>query len=176
MILQLRNNVLHPRKVRILRRRHTVLPTGVLLVANPILNVERRISHDVVHLGARMNIASKRVTPTLTQTGRTNGVNSQVHLRHPPRTLIEFLTINRNVAAVTLGGLQELLRLHKHATRTTAWVIQPVTMDTRPQCVVVLSDSAETGYELGIRTGAVVWKLGCLTVECPARRDPGWLP
>ena len=46
-------------------------------------------------------------------------------------------------------------------------------MDTRPQCGVVLSDSAETGYELGIRTVAVVWRLGCLTVECPARRYPG---
>jgi len=49
-------------------------------------------------------------------------------------------------------------------------------MDTRPQCGVVLSDSAETGYELGIRTVAVVWRLGCLTVECPARRYPGCLP
>lgn len=53
---------------------------------------------------------------------------------------------------------------------------QPVTMDTRPWCGVVLSDSAETGYELGIRTVAVVWRLGCLTVECPARRYPGCLP
>ena len=52
-------------------------------------------------------------------------------------------------------------------------IAQLVTMDTRPQCGVVLSDSAETGYELGIRTVAVVWRLGCLTVECPARRYPG---
>ena len=50
-------------------------------------------------------------------------MDGQVHLGHSPGTLIEFLTIDGNCAAVTLGNLQELFRLHKHATRTTAWVI-----------------------------------------------------
>ena len=71
---------------------------------------------------------------------------------------------------------EHFCELEKQRTGSDSRVAQPVTMDTRPWCGVVLSDSAETGYELGIRTVAVVWRLGCLTVECPARRYPGCLP
>ena len=34
-------------------------------------------------------------------------------------------------------------------------------MDTKTQCGAVPSDSVDIGYELGIRTGAVIWILGC---------------
>lgn len=48
-----------------------------------------------------------------------------------------------------------------HAVSVGDILAEPVTMDTRPSCGAVLSDSVDTGYELGIRTGAIIWRLAC---------------
>lgn len=68
------------------------------------------------------------------------------------------------------------IRQKQEVARTTGQVAQPVTMDTRPQCGVVLSDSVDTGYDLVIRPSAAVWRLACGIAKCPVRRYPGWRP
>lgn len=60
----------------------------------------------------------------------------------------------------------------KEVAAATRRIAQPVTMDTRPQCGVALSDSVITGYELGIPAAADVWRLACCTAEYLARHYP----
>lgn len=83
------------------------------------------------------------------------------------------------LAELRLASLQVLFRelahrLDRERARAKRGLAQPVTLDTRPQRGVVLSDTANTGYDLGIRTGAVVLRLGCQTDKCTARRYTGW--
>ena len=107
--------MLHPREVRIALGRNAVLPASVFLVARPILDVERWVGHDVVHLLARMDVAGEGVGPALAEASRANGVDGQVHLGHAPCTLVELLTVDGQSSAVLLRGLEELLCLNEHA-------------------------------------------------------------
>lgn len=56
---------------------------------------------------------------------------------------------------------QNLRELQQQRGGAGGRVAQPVTMDTRTQCGAMPSDSVDTGYELGIRTDAVIWRLAC---------------
>ncbi len=74
-----------------------------------------------------MLVPGKGVTPAGRQVG-VEAVDGKVHLRHPPGALIELLPVHRNVRALPVVMLQELLRLHKHAAGTAARVIHPATI------------------------------------------------
>ena len=112
---ELGDNVLHPREVCIALGWNAVFPASVFLVARPILDVERWVGHDVVHLFIRMDVAGEGVGPALTQASRANGVDGQVHLGHAPGALIKLLTVDGQSSAVLLCGLEELFGLHEHA-------------------------------------------------------------
>ena len=107
--------MLHPREVCIALGRDAVLPARVFLVSRPILDVERWVGHDVVHLLARMDVAGEGVGPPLAEASGANSVDGQVHLGHAPGALIELLTVDGQSSAVLLRGFEELLCLNEHA-------------------------------------------------------------
>ena len=91
-----------------------------------------------------------RLTTLDQQIGLTDGVTSG----HKFLASQNYLDVWVELLEGTRGNEQP-------ATGACCRVAQPVTMDTRPQCGVALSDSVITGYELGIRPSATVWRLAC---------------
>ena len=70
------------------------------------------------------------------------------------------------LAELRLASLQVLLRelahrLDRERARAKRGLAQLVTLDTRPQCGAVPSDSVITGYDLGIRPSAADCRLAC---------------
>ena len=107
--------MLHPREVCIALGRNAVFPASVFLVARPILDVERWVGHDVVHLLVRMDVTGEGVGPALAEASGANGVDGQVHLGHAPGALVELLAVDGQSSAVLFRGFEELFGLHEHA-------------------------------------------------------------
>ena len=117
------NHVLHPCKVGVALRRHTIFPTRVInkLVMSPHLQVERWISHDKICPQRRMLVFGECVGSLAKISFKTS--DSQVHLTHLPCRSVILLTIYRNVPHVLLMALHKLCRLNKHTSRTAGRVI-----------------------------------------------------
>ena len=122
--LQLRDDVLKPGVVRVLSRWYAVGPAAVRLHPVPVLDVERRVGHDVFHLYALVQVQREGIAPARPQVA-VQAVNGEVHLRHPPGALHVLLPVDRQLHRVVIVRGQELLRLHEHAARTTARVVDP---------------------------------------------------
>lgn len=120
----MRQDVLQPRVVGVVRRRDAVAPASVALIARPVLDVEGRVGENGVSLQPGVQVARERVPPDGPQIG-SDAVDRQVHLRHPPRALVELLSVHVDVLGVTPMRLDELLGLHEHAARPTAGVVHP---------------------------------------------------
>ena len=125
------DDMLHPSEVGIALRRCPELPALVVLqtLAAPIGDIERRIGEDEIGLQVGMAVVVKAVA---VGDLALNAPDRQVHLGQPPRSVIRLLTIDRNVregtAAVTVArgvGLDEFHRLHEHARRAAARIIDP---------------------------------------------------
>ncbi len=50
---------------------------------------------------------------------------ARFHLAPPPGGVVTFLPVDRDVAQTAAVGLDELLRLHEHAARSAAGIIDP---------------------------------------------------
>lgn len=104
-------------------RGDAVTPAGILFGAGPILDVEGWVGKYVVGLDARVNVAGESVTPTGAQASGVNTVDGEVHLRHAPGLLIEFLAVHGDLGGVLIVAGEELFSLNKHAAGTAAGVV-----------------------------------------------------
>ena len=121
--------MLHPREVGVARRRHAVLPALVVgeAVAAPVGDVEGRIGEDVVGLEVRVAVVVEAVA---VRDLPLDAPECEVHLREPPGRVVGLLAVDRDVgagvAAVAVPGgvgVDERLRLHEHARRAAARVV-----------------------------------------------------
>lgn len=92
--------------------------------------------------------------------------------RHEVKLNATAIELLEPLVNLQLEGAQLAVGDDKEVSTAARRIAQPVTMDTRPQCGVALSDSVITGYELGIPAAADVWRLACCTAEYLARHYP----
>ena len=123
------HHVLHPGEVGVAGGWRSILPAQIIpqSVAAPVGDVERRISEYEIGLQVRVAVIVKCVTVLNLPVYAANG---EVHLGKPPSGVVRLLPVDGNVgsrpAAVTISAAvraNELHRLHKHAGRAAAGVI-----------------------------------------------------
>ena len=120
------DEVLHPGKVGVPRRRDAVFPAFVVLeaLAAPVGHIKRRICKDEVRLQVRVQVAMEGVGVLLAEVA-LNAANGQIHLGQPPGGVVRFLAVDADVADFAAVGLDELFRLDEHAAGAAARVIDP---------------------------------------------------
>ena len=116
--------MLHPSEVRIPLGRHSKLPSHVVVLAEPIRVVERRIRKHVIGAEVGMLDVAERVGMFLADVG-LDASDGEVHDRKTPRGGVALLAVDADVPKLATVGLDELLRLHKHPARSTSRVIDP---------------------------------------------------
>ena len=101
------------------------MPTRIirqLVFATPAFEVKRRVCHDVIELSIFVKVICKRRIVLFSQVMRDTA-NSQVHFAESPCIRVAFLTNDRNICSVALMTFHKFMRLHEHASRTTAGII-----------------------------------------------------
>ena len=118
------HHVLNPRIVGIALWWHTIFPTDIVCqtTGSPVFHIEGRIGHDEVELLGGVLVITETVTPTVAKVCLQTA-DGKVHVCHLPGVGVELLTIDGDIAQVTLMLLNELGTLHKHTARTTGRVI-----------------------------------------------------
>ena len=121
---QMVNHVLHPRKVGVASWWQTILPAHIFLkrTLSPVAEIERRIGKNVICLQRRVLVIIECVGKDIAQV-RIQATDGKVHVRHLPRIRVCLLTIDTNLAQVSLVALYKLGALHKHTTASAARVI-----------------------------------------------------
>ena len=116
--------MLHPRKVGIASWWQTILPAHIFLkrTLSPVAEIERRIGKNVICLQRRVLVIIECVGKDIAQV-RIQATDGKVHVRHLPRIRVCLLTIDTNLAQVSLVALYKLGALHKHTTASAARVI-----------------------------------------------------
>ena len=116
--------MLHPSKVCIVFWRNAIFPSYIILQVflTPFLKVKRRICHHIICLKSPVQIICKGVCIMVSKIC-FQSPDSQVHLSHFPSGRIELLTENGNIINVTGMAFYKVFGLYKHASRTTARVI-----------------------------------------------------
>src|SRR5450756_3172378 len=115
--------MLDPGVVGVTLRGHTVLPAriGLEAVTTPRTHVEGWIGQDRVCLEFGVQVVQETVCVLWAQV-RFDATDGQVHAGEAPCRVVEFLTIDGDAPLVAVR-FNELLALHKHATRATTRVI-----------------------------------------------------
>ena len=165
--IQLRPHMLHPRKIRVILRRNTKHPARIILNPVPLLDIERRVRQHIIKTLTRVRILNERIAPTVTH--RTiNTVNRQVQARQTPGRLVTLLTIRQHTliplsAAIKRAAstVHKIIRLHKHATRTTARIIHAATrrLNHTHQSIHHSRRSVELATLLTLRTSKLTQEI-----------------
>jgi hypothetical protein len=154
------DEMLHPGKVGVAFGRHAELPAHIVVFAEPIGIVERRIGEDVIGAKIRMQIAAEGVGVFGAEVG-FDAAQGEIHHGETAGGGIAFLSVNGNVAELAAVGFDEFLRLHEHAAGTAGGVVnasfvgrehfdeQPHDATGRVELPAVLAFGAgETGEEI----------------------------
>ena len=88
----------------------------------PVADIERRIGQNKVGAQVCVLVAHKTISGFFAQV-EVDAANRQVHRGQAPSSGIGFLPVNGHITNLATVGFDKLFRLHKHATTTTAWVI-----------------------------------------------------
>ena len=122
--LQVVQHVLQPGIVGIALGRGAIGPARVFLQAAvpPVAHVEGRIGQNVVGAQVRVLISHKGIGWLASQV-EVDAANGQVHGRQPPGCGVGLLPVDGHITPRAAVCLNELLALHKHATRAAAGVI-----------------------------------------------------
>ena len=118
------DEVLDPGVVGVADRRRAVAPAHVVgqQLARPVRDVERRIGEDVVGLEVRVQVAQEAVGGLRAEVG-LDAADGEVHVRQPPGGGVGLLAEDRDVGGLPAVGLDEAFRLHEHARRAAAGVV-----------------------------------------------------
>ncbi|MNF95295.1 hypothetical protein D3C84_780400 [compost metagenome] len=117
-------HVLQPGIVGITRRWAAVNPARVTFEAAvpPVADVERWVSQHKVSTQVAVLVTNKSIRRLAAEV-EVDAADSQVHGRQTPGGRVGFLTIDRYIAELAAVGLDEFLRLNKHAPRAAAGVV-----------------------------------------------------
>ena len=144
---QMVNHVLHPRKVGVASWWQTILPAHIFLKRTlpPVAEVERRIGKNVICLQRRVLVIIECVGKDIAQV-RIQATDGKVHVRHLPRIRVCLLTVDTNLAQVSLVALYKLGALYKHTAASAARVINSALV--RLQNLYQRADNAGRRIEL----------------------------
>ena len=116
------DEVLHPGEVGVAARRHAVLPARVVVFAAPVGVVEGRVGEDEVGLQIGMEVAVEGVGVLFAEIG-VDAADGEVHHGQAPGGGVALLAVDADVAEPAAVGFDELLRLHEHAARAAAGIV-----------------------------------------------------
>ena len=102
------DEMLYPGKVGVAFRWHSILPANIIIFAEPVRIIERRIGKDKVRSQIRMQIRSVRIR-VLRAKVRFDTSQSKVHDRQSTCGRIAFLSVDTDVAQLATVGFNELL-------------------------------------------------------------------
>jgi hypothetical protein len=102
------DEMLHPGKVGVAFRWHPILPANVIIFAESVRIIKRRIRQNVVSAKIRMQVASKRIR-VLGAKVRFDTSQSKIHHRQATRGRVAFLSVNTDVAQFATMGFNEFL-------------------------------------------------------------------
>ena len=115
--------MLHPGEVGVALGRDAVLPADIVVVADPVGVVERRIGQDVIGLEVGVQVAAEgvgvfraEVAPRCREWPGSSSASRQV-------VGLRLLAVDGDVADPPAVGLDEFLALHEHAARAAAGVV-----------------------------------------------------
>ena len=111
----------------------------------PIAEIERRIGKNVICLQRRVLVIIECVGKNIAQV-RIQATDGKVHVRHLPRIRVCLLTVDTNLAQVSLVALDKLGALYKHTTASAARVIDSALV--RLQNLYQRADNAGRRIEL----------------------------
>ena len=116
--------MLHPGEVRVARRGHAVAPAHVVgeQVAAPVAHIERRIRQDGIGAQVAVQVAVERVGGDRAEID-LDAANGEGHLAQLPGGRIGFLAEDGHVVTLAAVRRDETLRLHEHAARSAARVV-----------------------------------------------------
>ena len=114
--------MLDPGVVGVALGRNPVLPAGILVVADPVGVVERRIGQDVIALEIGVQVAAEAVGVFRPEVA-LDAANRQIHHRQPPGRGVGLLAVDGDVADPAAVDLDELLALDEHAAGAAAGVV-----------------------------------------------------
>src|SRR2546430_8922041 len=116
------DEVLHPGEVGVAARRKAELPARVVVFAEPVRVVERRIGEDEVGAEIGMEIAPEGAGLLFAEIG-FDAADGEVHHGEAARSGVALLTVDANVAEPAAVGFDEFFRLHEHAAGTAAGIV-----------------------------------------------------
>jgi len=164
--------VLNPSEVGIATGRDAVLPPHVILEAlsSPVAEVEGGIGDDEVKLEVLLVVVEEGVTVPGAEVA-LDSTDCEVHPGEPPCGGVGFLAKDGDVVALSSVGLDEVIGLDEHASRSAAWVIYPSLvgfhhLDEEP-------DHAAGGVELASLSPFSGCELAEEVFENPSQDVPG---
>src|SRR2546430_9094286 len=116
------DEVLHPGEVGVAPRRKAELPARVVVFAEPVGVVERRIGENEVYSEIGMEIAPEGVGLLFAEIG-FDAADGEIHHGEAARGGVALLTVDADVAELAAVGFDEFFRLHEHAAGTAAGVV-----------------------------------------------------
>ena len=119
---QMVEEVLHPGEVGVALGRHPEFPADVVIPADPVGIVERRIGDHIIGPQIGMQIAAEGVGMLGAKVG-LDAADRQVHHRQPARGGVALLAVDRDVAQLAAVAFHKLFALHEHAAGAAAGVI-----------------------------------------------------
>src|SRR5437870_13577497 len=118
------DEVLHPGEVGVAARWKAELPARVVVFAEPVGVVEGRIGEDEVYSEIGMEIAPKGVGLLFAEIS-FDAADGEVHHGEAARSGVALLAVDADVAELAAMGFDEFFRLHEHAARTAAGIVNP---------------------------------------------------
>ena len=163
IVRELRDNIQNPAIVGIACRRNVVTcPARVVLqfiLCPPCFLVEWRICHDEVSLQVFVLVVMECVSSHLAEVAG-NATNGEVHLRQFVSGVGIFLTIDGDIALVTVMCLDEFHALYEHTARTTTRIIYLATIR-----LYHLGNKVDNGLRRVVFTFTLAFGNGKLTEE-----------
>ena len=123
---QMGEDMQYPGIVRIALRRHAVVDPACVVrepFLPPVLEIERRIRHDIVEIQPFMQVVFECGNARLAQIV-ADAAQGQIHLGQAQGRRFLFLPVHVDAADIPLARLDEIRTLDKHAARAAARIIE----------------------------------------------------
>ena len=116
--------MLHPGEIGVAARGHAVNPALILRqqIAAPVADVEGWIGQDIVRFQIGVQIVVEGVRGVGADIA-LDAADGQVHLEQLPGRGVRFLAVDGDIAQPPLVIFDEALRLHEHASRAAAGIV-----------------------------------------------------
>ncbi len=166
---QVVDDVLDPAEVGVALRWQAVFPPHVVVLAEPVADVEGKVGEDVVGLEVGVEVVAEGVSGVFPEIA-LDAADGEIHEGELPGGRVRFLAVDGDIAELAAVGLDEFLALHEEAAGAIAGVIDAALVRGEHEDQQLIN--ALRGVELAAALALLRWRSGRGSIHRRVRGYP----